>query len=139
MDVDPGTNPDIVGNMVDMGDIGTFDAVYCCHALEHLYPHEVPRALSEFYRVLNPEGFAVIAVPNLDGVPATDEPLPGTPQLTGLHLYYGEAHLIEQHPYMAHHCGFVPETLRKVMVAAGFSVTVLPQAHYNLLGIGVKR
>lgn len=139
LDVDPRTTPDIVASMVALGDIGPFEAVYCSHALEHLYPHEVPRALSEFYRVLAPMGVAVIVVPNLDGVPATDEPLPGSPHLTGLHLYYGEAQLIEEFPHMAHHSGFVPDTLRAVLEAAGFMATVKPQPHYNLLGMGVKQ
>jgi SAM-dependent methyltransferase len=139
LDIDPRTSPDIVASMVDMGDIGQYDAVYCSHALEHLYPHEVPRALSEFYRVLKPNSSATIVVPNLDGVPATDEPLPGSEHLTGLHLYYGEAQLIEEFPHMAHHSGFVPATLASVLSSAGFEPHVMAQPHYNLVGIGVKR
>ena len=138
MDIDPRTTPDIVASMTDMGDIGQFDALYCSHALEHLYPHEVPRALAEFYRVLKHSGAAVIVVPNLDGVPATDEPLPDSPHLTGLHLYYGESQLIEEFPHMAHHSGFVPATLKQAMEAAGFTVKVDAQPHYNLLAIGVR-
>ncbi len=139
LDIDPRTTPDIVASMVDLGDIGPFDAVYCSHALEHLYPHEVPVALREFHRVLRPLGVVVIVVPNLAGVPATDEPLPGSPHLTGLHLYYGEAALIEEFPHMAHHSGFVPATLRAVLTAAGFEASINEQPHYNLVGIGVKR
>lgn len=138
LDIDPSTNPDIVGSMVDMGDIGQHDVVYCSHSLEHLYPHEVSRALEEFYRVLKPEGVAVILVPDLEGVPATDEVLPNCCGLTGLHLYYGDARLIESHPYMAHHSGFVAETLKTALEAAGFKAKTERMSNYNLMGIGTK-
>ncbi len=121
-----------------MGPIGPYDAIYCSHALEHLYPHEVSVALAEFYRVLKPGGVATILVPDLEGVPATDETLPGS-DLTGLHLYYGDARLIPDHPHMAHHCGFVAETMRSVLSAAGFSsVRALRMSYYNLMGIGIR-
>ena len=39
VDIDPATEPDIVGSMTALGDIGPYDVVYCSHALEHVYPH----------------------------------------------------------------------------------------------------
>lgn len=139
LDIDPRTQPDIVGSMTALGDIGPFDAVYCSHSLEHVYPHEVPIALGEFWRVLRPGGALVILVPDLEGVPATDEVLPGSCGLTGLHLYYGDARLIEQFPYMAHHSGFVAATLRAAMEAAGFEVNTGRMGQFNLMGVGRKR
>jgi SAM-dependent methyltransferase len=138
LDIDESTQPDIVGSMTDLGDIGPFEVVYCSHSLEHLYPHEVPRALSEFYRVLRHGGIAVVLVPDLQDVPATDEILPGS-SLTGLHLYYGDARLIEQFPFMAHHSGFVEKTLKDAMEAVGFEVRTQRMSFYNLLAIGAKR
>jgi SAM-dependent methyltransferase len=139
LDIDPETKPDIVGSMVDLSKIqdATYQVVYCSHALEHLYPHEVGRALAEFHRVLKPGGRAVILVPDLEGVPATDDVLPGS-DLCGLHLYYGDASQIEAHPYMAHHCGFVESTLKAAMEAAGFTVETQRMSYYNLMGIGIK-
>ena len=139
LDIDPDTKPNIVGSMTDLGMIadGRYDVVYCSHALEHLYPHEVPRALAEFHRVLKPGGKAVILVPDLEDVPATDAVLPGS-SLCGLHLYYGDASLIEAHPHMAHHSGFVTATLRAAMEAAGFKVETQRMSYYNLMGIGIK-
>ena len=54
LDIDASVNPDFVGTMTDMGDVGSnsMDAVYSSHNIEHLYVHEVPLALSEFKRVL---------------------------------------------------------------------------------------
>lgn len=141
LDLDPRNEPDICASMTDMGDIGSFDIVYCCHALEHLYPHEVPRALAEFYRVLAAGGYAVIMVPDLEDVEATDEPLehPEVAPYTGLHLIYGDAAQIEQYPAMAHHCGFVAQTLGKALLAAGFSEVIVRRAKaYNLMATGRK-
>lgn len=138
LDIDPSVEPDIVASLTDMGAIGPFDVVYCSHALEHLYPHEVHRALVEFYRVLAPGGRAVIVVPDLEGVPATDDVLPGSTGLCGLHLYYGDPREIPSNPHMAHHCGFVAETLRAALKAAGFEAKTQRMGFYNLLGIGVR-
>ena len=138
LDIDPATSPDIVGTMTDLGNIGPYDAVYCIHALEHLYPHEVPVALSEFRRVLRQGGVATIAVPDLEGVPPTDDKLPGI-DVSGLHLYYGDAAQIPTNPHMAHHCGFVASTLAEAMKAAGFSsVRTLRLSQFNLMGIGIR-
>lgn len=138
LDIDPATDPDIVASMTDMGAIGPFDAVYCSHALEHLYPHDVPVALAEFHRVLRPGGRAVILVPDLEDVKPTDDELPDAPGLCGLHLFYGDAKLIPTHPYMAHHCGFVADTLRDALLAAGFAAQTQRMSHYNLMGVGLK-
>lgn len=137
LDIEPSTNPDILASMTDMGPIGPFDTVLCSHALEHLYPHEVHWALAEFYRVLKPGGTAVVLVPDLEGVAPTDDKLPGT-ELSGLHLYYGDAGLIPQFPHMAHHCGFVASTLKACMEMAGFKVTTDRASNYNLMGLGTK-
>lgn len=137
LDIDPRSNPDIVGDMRDLGDIGTFDAVACNNSLEHLYPHEVHKALCEFRRVLNPGGHLVIQVPDLEGVEPTEDLLPGC-GLSGLHLFYGDPARLEEFPYMAHHCGFVETTLRRVMEQAGFTVITKRLPTHQLMGIGVK-
>ncbi|KKM96871.1 hypothetical protein LCGC14_1173700, partial [marine sediment metagenome] len=42
----------------------TFDCVLCIEVIEHLYPEEVDKAISEICRVLIPGGYAIIATPN---------------------------------------------------------------------------
>jgi SAM-dependent methyltransferase len=141
LDIEPRTNPDICASMTDMGEIGPYDVVFCCHALEHLYPHEVVPALQEFHRVLKPGGSAVILVPDLEDVKPTEDVLdyPECGPITGLHLYYGDAAQIKEFPYMAHHCGFVKETLKNALNLAGFTLATTERlSHYNLAGIGVK-
>jgi predicted SAM-dependent methyltransferase len=70
LDIDESVKPDLVGTMTDMSAVASasMNAVYSSHNIEHLYPHEVPIALSEFLRVLADDGFAVITCPDLQSV-----------------------------------------------------------------------
>ncbi len=141
LDIDERSNPDIVRNMTALGNIGLFDAVFCCHALEHVYPHEVGYALHEFRRVLRPGGKVVILVPDLEDVQPTVDVLYRTDSdsITGLHLYYGDPQEIPNNLHMAHHCGFVQAGLHMCLEACGFrQVKTQRLPNYNLLGIGVK-
>lgn len=137
LDIDPRTQPDLVADMTALGAIGPFDAVACNNALEHLYPHQVLTALQEFHRVLKPGGHAVIQVPDLEGVAPTDDVIPEI-GLTGLHLYYGDPARLEEFPHMAHHCGFVADTLRRVLEEAGFQAMTKRLPCHQLMGIGTK-
>lgn len=139
LDIDEGCKPDIVANMTDMGPIGPFDAVYCSHALEHLYPHDVPVALAEFRRVLKPGGGLVVFVPDLEGVSATEEVVYESPcgPITGLDMIYGKVSYLADAPYMAHHTGFVSTTLAQTLERAGFEgVKVVRIPEHNLMGAG---
>lgn len=141
LDIDEQHKPDIVASMVDMGDIGPFDMVYCSHALEHLYPQDAPKALAEFHRVLKPGGGAVVLVPDLEGVSATEEVLFEAPcgPITGLDLLYGFRPLLAAMPHMAHHNAFTSETLAAALREAGFAaVDVKRMEWHNLLGAGRK-
>jgi predicted SAM-dependent methyltransferase len=46
--------PDIQGTISNMTMVASasVDAIYSAHNIEHLYAHEVPVAMREFYRVL---------------------------------------------------------------------------------------
>jgi hypothetical protein len=60
--------------------------------------------------------------------------------ISGLHLYYGDPVQIMDFPYMAHHCGFVAETLKKAIAIAPFDLIETKRLpNYNLLGVGVKK
>ena len=69
-DIDEEVNPDIVGTLTDMNLVETasVDAVYSAYNLDHIYAHEVPIALGEFFRVLKDDGFVVIKCPDLQSV-----------------------------------------------------------------------
>lgn len=141
LDIEATHAPDIVASMTDMGNIGTYDAVLCQHALEHVHGHEVGRALAEFLRVLRPGGHALVFVPDLEDVQPTDEVLYVSPAgpVTGRDMFYGKQDLIEAMPFMAHRTGFTAATLRAALQDAGFApVTVKRMDCFNLFGIGVK-
>ena len=127
--------------MTDLGDIGPVDCVYAAHTIEHLYPHEVQKAFAEFLRVLRPGGAFVMLVPDLENVRPTDEVvyISTAGPITGFDMYYGKRDLLDEQPYMAHHCGFVRDTLTKELEAAGFSkVKVDAYGSLNLCGVGLK-
>ncbi len=127
--------------MTDMGQIGEFDAIWCCHALEHLSPRDVGVALAEFRRVLRPGGAALILVPDLEDVKPTMEVVYDSPAgpITGHDMYYGHARMVEDNHWMAHKCGFIQHTLRDAMTTAGFlPVQVNRVAHFNLFAIAIK-
>ena len=132
LDIDPNVQPDIIGSMLDMFTIAdeSVDAVYSANNIEHLYSHEVPIALAEFRRVLKPDGFLIIACPDLQSVCAliAEDKLsevaynspagPITPHdiLYGLRICLAEGNL-----HMAHRCGFTSKTLTEALLSAGFA------------------
>jgi SAM-dependent methyltransferase len=141
LDIDETYAPDIVGSMVDLGDIGPFDAIYSSHSLEHLYPHDVDTALGEFYRVLTPGGKVLVIVPDLEGVTADLRVLYESPAgpICGRDMVYGKTSMLKDSPYMAHKTGFVKATLERALREAGFSIALGIRANdYQLVAIGIK-
>jgi hypothetical protein len=146
LDIDPAVQPDIVASMTDMSAVadGSVDALYSSHNIEHLYPTEVAGALAEFVRVLNPEGFAVIACPDLQSVAelVAQEKLmePAYQSTMGpispIDILYGHrASMAEGNLFMAHRTGFTQTSLSEVLREAGFGgVLVRRRArHFELL------
>jgi SAM-dependent methyltransferase len=130
-DIDPDYLPDIVGTVVDMSGVAdkSVDAIYSAHNIEHVYPHEVGRVLSEFLRVLSDDGFIVLCCPDLQTVcefVAADkllEPIYESPvgPITPLDVLYGHRPAVAagKH-YMAHKCGFTYSVLANVFLSSGF-------------------
>lgn len=131
LDIDPSASPDIVSSMLDMPLVpsASVDAVYSSHNIEHLYPHEVPVALAEFFRVLKPDGLLVLACPDLQSLSRLivedrlDQPAYMSPAgpIAPLDVLYGHRpQLAEGNLFMAHHTGFTLRTLVDAIRAAGF-------------------
>lgn len=134
LDMDPDVAPDIVASMTDMAAVpdAAVDAIYSSHNIEHLYPHEVPFAFAEFYRVLKPDGFLVLTCPDLKSVCSLvvndklDDPAyltaSGEP-ITPLDVLYGHRLSMAQgNLFMAHRCGFTQRTLMEAAKEAGFKI-----------------
>ena len=139
LDIDPNVSPDIIAPMTDLGDIGLFDAIYTSHALEHLYPHDVKKCLSEFMRVIKNDGAVIIIVPDLEDIKPTLDVVYDSPAgpVTGLDMYYGKADMVEANPYMAHKTGFTSDTLTKAMIDAGFDVKHCVRSQHSLIAVGI--
>jgi ubiquinone/menaquinone biosynthesis C-methylase UbiE len=149
LDIDPQVRPDIVASITDMGGIrsGSFDALFSSHNIEHLYPHEVDTALSEFARVLKPDGFALITCPDLQTVAEyiaedkLDETLYTSPAgpIAPVDILYGHRpSLAKGNLFMAHKMGFTAKTLGQALVRNGFAQVKVrrDREHYNLWAVG---
>lgn len=132
LDIDAEVEPDIVGTMTDMTAVGdnSMDALYSSHNIEHLYPHEVSFALSEFKRVLKPNGFAIITCPDLQAVAeliAQDKLTDTAYQspagaIAPIDILFGHRPaLAAGNHFMAHRTGFTLSSLMAELQEAGFA------------------
>jgi predicted SAM-dependent methyltransferase len=131
LDIDPSVKPDVTGTMTNMSEVGnvSVDAIFSSHNIEHLYPHEVPLAMSEFLRVLSDDGFAVITCPDLQSVCAliaqdklldTAYESPAGP-IAPIDILYGHRPAMSRgNLFMSHRCGFTRKVLQGTLQAAGF-------------------
>ena len=130
-DIDKNVKPDIEGTLTDMSLVktGSVDAIYSAHNIEHVYPHEVPIALKEFYRVLKDDGIVVITCPDLQSVCEAIvkdkllEPLYESPEgpISPVDFLYGHREAIAKgNEYMAHKNGFTYSVLNTAFFEAGF-------------------
>ena len=140
LDIDPGMDPDIVASILDLGEIGPYDAVYSFHTLEHVYPHEVGTALREFRRVLTEDGFALIVVPDLEDLTITDKVLYDSPAgpITALSMFYGHGPMIEYSIHMAHHTGFTSKLLHDALIEAGFTAVIVKRVDFNIMAVATR-
>ena len=140
LDIDPAVQPDIVGSITDLHMVpnACVDAIWSSHNLEHLHSFEVPSALDEFKRVLKPDGFLLVDVPDLRAVArhiANDQlaqPVyhSAAGPISPLDILFGhQASIASGNHYMAHRTGFTASTLGEALVAASFAEVRVHQGH----------
>ena len=132
LDIDESVNPDIVGTLTDMKLVETasVDAVHSAYNIDHIYPHEVPIALGEFYRVLKEDGIVFIRCPDIQSVleAVVEDKLLETfyvtedgQKIAPIDIIYGNRQEIaEGNEYMAKKCGFTYSVLNMAFSEAGF-------------------
>jgi SAM-dependent methyltransferase len=144
LDINPDANPDIVATITDMRTqvpTASFDAVWCSHALEHLYAHEVPSAITEFRRILRPDGFLLVRSPDLEAAASlivehgTDYVAYQSPAgpVTPLDMLFGYAPSIARgNVNMSHKTGFTSARLGKLLAEANFTEVMVKQETLEL-------
>jgi SAM-dependent methyltransferase len=124
VDIDASVEPDILADLTDLSPIAndSADAIWAAHTVEHLYEYQVPLALREFRRVLRPEGFLCVIVPDLQTVAQfvsadrLHEPLYQSPAgpVTPHDMFFGfGAAIASGRTSMAHRCGFTPGMMQR--------------------------
>ena len=150
-DINSNVNPDVVGSITDLHhfESSSFDAIFSSHNIEHLYAHEVTKAFSEFFRVVNQGGFIVITCPDLQSICQliADDKLTDTAYtspagpITPLDILYGHGRSIASgNVYMAHKCGFTAKVLTGSLAAAGFQTIAIKRRpnQFDLWAIATK-
>jgi SAM-dependent methyltransferase len=150
VDIDASVQPDIVADIIDLSPVAdsTVHAVWASHCLEHLYQHEVPRALAEFRRVLRADGFLCLLVPDLqtvaqyvagDRLHETIYDSPAGP-ITPHDMFFGFGQAIAQgQTAMAHRCGFTPSLLQRCFEKVSFGEVLLRRRTRALELVAVAR
>ena len=151
VDVDPGAVPDLVADITDLSAIksGTVDAVWSAHCIEHLYLHQVGKALTEVHRILADDGFLCLIVPDLQAIASylvNDRLLdiiyqsPAGP-VTAHDVIFGfGGALARGHMNMAHHCGFTAGVMLEKLKEVQFAEIVLRRrSNLELAALACKR
>jgi predicted SAM-dependent methyltransferase len=100
---------------------GTLDGVELYHVLEHLFPDDAHRALSEIWRVLKPGGELAIAVPDMT--------LCAQAVLSGDMAILDNIYSPSEEPAQCHRWGYTEQTLRLALGGAGFVDIVRQPSH----------
>lgn len=143
LDIDPEVKPEIIGSLTDMGMVQSeyVDAVWSSHNVEHLFSHQVPVALREFYRVLKPGGFALVTLPDLQAAAemvAADQldevayVSPAGPIAPMDMIYSYRRFLLSENEFMCHRTGFTARTLYRALRSAGFSAVTVERHDFCL-------
>ena len=131
IDIDPDMKPDIVTSSADLSMIpnGQIDAIWSSHSLEHLDFHDVPGALQQMQRVLKPDGFALVTLPDIAAVAELvvagrlNEVIyqSAAGPIRAMDMLFGHgASVAAGKRYMAHRCGFDAKLLGESLLDAGF-------------------
>ena len=120
--IQPGPDVDYVGDCTELGQFADASAqeLYASHVLEHLgYKADLPRALTEFHRVLRAGGKAMISVPDFEILCRLflDPKATLMERFSVMRMAYGGQ--MDEHDF--HYVGLSYEILSKYLFDAGFS------------------
>lgn len=91
----------------------TFDAVFSCHMLEHLFADKAQVCIAEIFRILKPGGICRIVVPDLDKI--VGEYNPDQPELFLKRIFE-----CDRRSKNSHHWHYNANSLVRLLRATGF-------------------
>jgi hypothetical protein len=152
LDIDPNVKPDILcdARQLSQRPPGEFDAVYCGHNLEHYYHHDAVTVLKGFLHVLNADGFAHIAVPDLaelmrlvvqHGLDIDDvlyQSMAGPILVRDVIYGYGREIEASGNDFFAHKTGFTQKSLSALLVRCGFTRVFIGTANLEVVAYAFK-
>lgn len=150
VDADPAAAPDLLADITDLSAIrtGSADAVWMAHCVEHLYLHQVRKAIEEAHRILAGDGFVCVIVPDLQSIAEfllADrllDPVYHSPAgpITAHDMIFGYGRdLALGHTNMAHKCGFTAGVMLQKLKEVPFAETILRRRPRELAAVACKR
>jgi hypothetical protein len=153
LDLDPQGKPDVAADARELEtmNLPAYDAAYCAHNLEHYHRHEGIKVVRGVCRLLKPEGFFVVKVPDMQAVIQhvaekkldLDDNLYMSPRgpIQVRDVLYGYHVEVEDsgNDLYAHKTGFSPATLVRFVVGGGFAFHAVGSEHFELTGIFFKQ
>jgi SAM-dependent methyltransferase len=115
------------------------DEVMAVHLVEHLYAWDVPTALAEWFRLLQPRGLLVLEMPDLlKACRNIAQDLQGRkhPDQIGMWAIYGDDRLRD--PLMVHRSGWWFERLRPVVEGVGFERVTERETVFHPVGRALR-
>ena len=127
-------HPDYRGDArrLPFGD-GQFDIVYSGHCLEHFGRNEIHDVLTEWRRVLKPEGEMRMVLPNIEW--AAQAIVEGVVDDTVLNVLYGAQTYKENYHYM----GFTPATIESFLAKVGLDEFLVQREGFEMILQAKKR
>ena len=153
LDLDPKGKPDIVADAraLEQLELPPYDAVYCSHNLEHYHRHEGIKLVRGVWRLLRPEGFFEVRVPDVLAVMRhavqknldMDDVLYQSPRgpIQVRDVLYGYHVEIEQmgNDLYAHKTGFSPASLVRFVMGGGFPLHAVASRKFEILAYFFKQ
>jgi predicted SAM-dependent methyltransferase len=129
---------DMISSIIDFEGVpnDSVDAIWASHVVEHNYFHDLPKIFNSMLRILKPNGFAVIRVPDLaeiahrieDGLIDDLVYDSGAGPIYPIDWIYGHRGLTEfWGEGMLHKTGFTKKSMNQVLQSLGFDAQIKTQ------------